>query len=212
MRSLLVIFGLIFSLAACADQTPAESAYQAGKHYVVLDQPVRTADPSKIEVAEVFAYTCGHCFTFEPLLQAWKKQQRDDVVVVQVPAIWNPQMEVYARGFFTARALGILDEVHMPVFNYVHTERKRLASAPQWADFLSGYGVSREDVLKTFNSFGVTSQVRQADSRVRGYQITGTPEMVVDGRYRISSQFTGSHSEMLKVVDYLVAKTRAERN
>jgi thiol:disulfide interchange protein DsbA len=99
MRSLLVIFGLIFSLAACADQTPAESVYQAGKHYVVLDQPVRTADPSKIEVAEVFAYTCGHCFTFEPLLQAWKKQQRDDVVVVQVPAIWNPQMEVYARGF-----------------------------------------------------------------------------------------------------------------
>jgi thiol:disulfide interchange protein DsbA len=210
MRSIVALFGLIFSLAACADQTPAQVDYQVGKHYEVLDQPVRTVDPAKIEVAEIFAYTCGHCFNFEALLQPWKKQQADDVVVVQIPAIWNPQMEVYARGFYAARALDILDKTHMPVFNYLHVERKRLVTQEQWADFLADYGVEREEVLKTFNSFGVTSQVRQADARVRGYQISGTPEMVVNGKYRVNSQQSGSHAEMLKIVDHLVAKIRAE--
>ena len=35
--------------------------YQAGVHYEILPQAVRTADPSKIEVNEIFSYTWGHC-------------------------------------------------------------------------------------------------------------------------------------------------------
>jgi len=34
---------------------------------------------------------------------------------------------------------------------------------------------------------------------------------VVDGKYRISSRMAGGHAEMLKVVDFLVAKVRADR-
>src|SRR5690606_19625575 len=95
MRFLVALFAVFLSLAACAEQSSQK--YVAGQHYIVLEQPVRTVDPKKIEVAEVFSYHCGHCFNFEPILQAWEKQQPDDVVVVQTPAIWNAQMENLAR-------------------------------------------------------------------------------------------------------------------
>lgn len=208
MRFLVALFAVFLSLAACAEQAP-KATYVAGQHYIVIDQPVRTVDPKKIEVAEIFSYHCGHCFNFEPALQAWKKQQPDDVVVVQTHAMWNPQMENLARAFYTIKALKIEDKAHMAVFNAIHLERKNFNTADQWAEFLSAYGTDKASVLKTFNSFGVGSQVKQADARARGYGITGTPEMVVNGKYRITSSKLSGHAEMLKVADFLIEKERA---
>ena len=208
MRFLVALFAVFLSLAACAEQS-SKQAYVAGEHYIVLDQPVRTVDPKKIEVAEVFSYHCGHCFNFEPALQAWKKQQPDDVVVVQTHAIWNSQMENLARAFYTIKALGIEDKAHMAVFNAIHLERKNFNTPDQWAEFLSGYGTDKAAVLKTCKSFGVTSQVKQADARARAYGITGTPEIIVNGKYRISSSKLSGQAEMLKVADFLIEKERA---
>ena len=210
MRFLVALFAVFLSLAACAEQS-SKQAYVAGEHYIVLDQPVRTVDPDKIEVAEVFSYHCGHCFNFEPALQAWKKQQPDDVVVVQTHAIWNQQMENLARGYYTIMALGIKEQAHMAVFNAIHLHHKSLNTAEQWADFLSAYGTDKASVLKTFNSFGVGSQVKQASARARGYGITGTPELVVNGKYRITSSKLKSQEEMLQVAEFLIEKERTEK-
>ena len=208
MRILVALLGLVFSLSACA-QEPAATNYVEGQQYVLLDQPVRTADPSKIEVAEIFAYSCPHCFDFEPLLHKWEKEQGADVYLAQTHAMWNPQMEPLIRGYYASVALQIKDKTHMDVFKAMHLEHKQIITAEQWADFFAGYGVDKTKALNTFNSFGVTSQIKQAEARTRGYKVTGTPEMVVNGKYRISSRLAGGHPEMLKVVDFLVAKERA---
>lgn len=211
MRVITGVLAILFSLTSqvsVADEA-ASPTFTEGEHYQTLPESVSTSAPDKIEVVEIFAYTCGHCFNFAPLVSAWKQEQPDDVAFVQTPAMWNDAMETYARGFYTARRLDILDDVHMPVFSAIHQERKQFRNAEDWADFLSGYGVEEEEVLSTFNSFGITSQVRQADANTRAYRIEGTPEMVVDGKYRVSSRMTGSHSEMLRVVDYLVEQIRA---
>ena len=205
MRVFLGLVALLWSAVALSQG----AAYVAGEDYQELSNPVPTSNPEKIEVAEVFAYTCPHCFNFEAPLKSWKQDLADDVVLVKVPAMWNNAMEVYARGFYTAKALGLLDEVHMPVFTALHQEGKQFRSADDWASFLADYGADPETVKKTYSSFGVTSQVRQADAKVRGYKISGTPELVVNGKYRISSRMTGSHSEMLKVASYLIEQIRA---
>lgn len=207
MRILVALLGLVFSLGACAQEAAKE--YLEGKDYVVLEQPVRTADPSKIEVAEVFAYSCPHCFHFEPLLQAWEKKQAADVYVLQTHAMWNASMEPLVRGYYTAVTLKIKEQAHMAIFNALHMEHKNFTSAEQWADFFAVYGVDKAKVISTYNSFGVTSQIKQAEARARSYKVTGTPELVVNGKYRVSSRLAGGHEEMLKVVDFLVAKERA---
>ena len=51
--------------------------------------------------------------------------------------------------------------------------------------------------------------MRQANSRARAAKITGTPEMMVNGKYRISIRKAGSQANMLKVADFLIAKERA---
>lgn len=209
MRILVALLGLVFSLSACAQE--ASSDYLEGQHYVVLETPVRTTDPSKIEVAEVFAYSCPHCFHFEPLLQAWEKKMPADVYLVQTHAMWNPSMEPLIRGYYTSLTLKVKEQTHMAVFNAMHMEHKTFSTAEQWADFFATYGVDKAKAISTYNSFGVTSQIKQAEARARGYKVTGTPELVVNGKYRVSSRLTGGHEEMLKVVDFLIAKERAAK-
>jgi len=209
MRKLMTVLGAVFALIGCGERTEAQ--YVQGKHYEVLAQPVRTADPAKIEVVEVFSYGCGHCYAFEPLLQSWEKKKPSDVYLMQIHAMWNPQMEALVRGYYTSVMLGLKDRTHMAVFNAIHKEQRYFADADQWAEFFAGYGVDKAKALSAYNSFGVSSQIKQAELRAREYKITGTPEMVVNGKYRVSSTLTGGHQEMLKVVDFLVVQERSAK-
>jgi thiol:disulfide interchange protein DsbA len=51
--------------------------------------------------------------------------------------------------------------------------------------------------------------VNQAKARMRGYRTQGTPEMVINGKYRVSSRMSGGFEGMIKVSDFLIAKERA---
>lgn len=185
------------------------ATFKAGTHYTVLETPVRTNDASKIEVVEVFWYGCGHCYSFEPLINGWKKTLADDVDFQPSPAIWGGPMKLHAQAYYAAKALNILDKVHNPLFVTLNVERKKLNTPESIADLFADYGVDRDQALKTLTSFGVLSQVRQADARARSYGITSTPEMVVNGKYRVGTKLAGNHAAMITIVDFLIAKERA---
>jgi thiol:disulfide interchange protein DsbA len=184
--------------------------YVEGEHYDLI-APVIRGKTDKIEVTEFFWYGCGHCYNFEPKLSQWEKSLEDDVAVVGSPAMWNSQMEVHARAFYTAEALGVLEQVHMPLFQALNLDRKRLASEEELADLFAAQGVDREAFSKAYNSFGVGSQVRQANARARAARISGTPELMVAGKYRINTRKAGSQANMLKIADFLIEKVRAEQ-
>lgn len=209
MRFLIAFLTVVFSLAACAEGQQGSSAYKAGQHFDVLSTPVRTKNPNKIEVTEVFWYGCGHCFHFEPIVHKWAEEQADDVLFQQSPAIWNKTMELHAKAYYAAASIGVLDKLHMPIFNALNRQRVKLNTEESLAELASANGVDGEKYKKTLNSFGVTSQVKQAEARAKGYKITGTPEVIVNGKYRVSTRMTGSQEEMLNVAGWLVKQIRA---
>lgn len=210
MRILTLVFGLVMSLVACAQDNSVE-LYQAGVHYDVLPSAVTTITPGKIEVTEAFSYGCGHCFRFEPLWKAWKAKQADDVAPVKLPVIFRDNFKPLARVLFTAKALGLEAEVNERMFAGIHNEKKNMASESVMASMFKELGIDEEKFMKTYKSFSVSSQVQQAEARMRSMNITGTPQLIVDGRYSISAGKAGGHAEMLKIADFLIAKVRAEK-
>lgn len=184
--------------------------FTAGEHYQQLAVPVRVDDPNKIEVAEMFWYGCAHCYSFEAALRPWAAQQQQDVNFVKVPAMWNDSMKLHAGMFYAAKQLKVLKEMHGGIFTAMHVEKKKFVREEEIQKFFADYGIAAETFNKTFNSFGVASQVKKSDARARSYQITGTPEMVVNGKYRVSSRMTGSQEKMLEVVDFLVKREREQ--
>ena len=201
-----IIFALtLLPLAMCQ---AADEKYKAGKHYDILPQAVRTANSDKIEVNEVFAYTCSHCFNFQTELHPWVEKLPADVDFQSTPAVWQSKMEPYARAYYAAKILNVLDQVHMPIFEAIHLKKKSVKNEADFAQIFVANGVDSEKFSSAFNSFGTNSMVTQAKSRVRAYKVRGTPEMVINGKYRISTTKAGGFSGMLKVAEFLIEKER----
>lgn len=204
----------VLALGIYMAQTFAQSsdlepkAFVAGKDYAVIEKPVKTGNPNKIDVTEVFWYGCGHCNNFRPMFSAWEKQQSDDLAVSHSPAMWNRNMATHARIFYTAKALGKQEIMHKDIFDAMHLQKKKLIKASEIYSLFEKHGVSKEDFDKTYKSFGVNSMVQQADARAKSFGITGTPEVVVNGKYRVSASMTGSQKKMLEVADYLIKKEK----
>ncbi len=179
-----------------------QDLYQEGKHYTKLSRPIPTSDPSQIEIAEFFWYGCSHCYSFEPSLNAYKKTLPANIKVVPVPAMWQEVMVVHAKAYYAAQALN-KPELHNAMFKAMNVDRKRLASVNEVASLFAEYGVDKEQALKVLNSFGVGSQVNKAKSLAAGARISGTPSLVVNGKYMVETRTAGSQAGMLKIADYL---------
>jgi protein-disulfide isomerase len=55
----------------------------------------------------------------------------------------------------------------------------------------------------------IVEAIKQAVSLARAAKITGTPALVVAGKYHIGARKAGGQANMLKVADYLIEKERA---
>ena len=199
---------LALSLLSAASLVNAQP-WVAGEHYRVLDNPVRTASDNGVEVAEVFWYGCPHCYNFKPLAEAWEAEAPDYINYVKLPAALCRSWEPHAYAFYALEAMGELDKVHDALFDALAGERRPLNTPEALADFVAGYGVNAEKFLENYNSFGVRARVQQAQAKIRGARITGTPTMLVDGKYVVSASMAGSHENTLKVVEYLAEKERS---
>lgn len=230
MRLLAIISLFLLSLSACAEdasqansnsaqpaqsttaaaQAPSLERYRAGVHYLELPRPVKVDDPTKVEVVEVFWYGCGHCFHFEPTLVEWKKTKPADVNLILLPAMWNRAMEMHARAFFAAENMGVLDKTHQAMFDALNLQNKRLTTPEEIAEVFAAQGIDKEEAVKQLTSFGVTSQLKKANARTRSYQISGTPQIVVHGRYLVQANADIKQKDMLNVVNFLANKVRQE--
>ena len=201
--------------AVARQESKADAAknwrFSAGKHYSQLTAAQGTADlAGGVEVAEVFWYGCPHCFNFDPYITKWEGQLPENVKVTRLPVMWNPTNEIHARMFYTAEALGKLDEMHPAFFRALHLERKTLTREADIRDFFANFGVDGASFDKTFRSFAVESKLKRAKSLTARYRITSVPVLVVNGKYLTDGPEIKSFDDMLAVAQELVDKERQD--
>jgi len=204
-----LILAALTSALALMSSTLLGAQYEEGVHYQVLDPqaPLSTSGEG-IEVSEYFSYGCGHCFQFDPVLNAWLNKQPEDVNFDRTPAVWNDYYGNLAQTYYTLKAMDVLESLHVAVFEAIHIQRKNLSKPGVMADFLEEAGVDPEAFAKVFNSFGVRMSLQQADARGRAYRASGVPTLIVNGKYRIETRGAGSVQEMLKVAEFLIQLER----
>jgi len=193
---------------ADGDEAPREWKFKEGQHYerLVPTQPtVGSAD--KIEVAEVFQYTCPHCFSLDPTLSKWADELDPDARFVRIPAVFNRAAQVHAQMYYTAELLasnGTLDDFgqfHTAAFNEIHRRGNRLVSVDAIARLFARFGVSQEDFDKAWNSFPVNQKMRVGADLARRYNVSSVPTIVVNGKYRVSNQ-----ANLLEIIDELLVR------
>ncbi|NZA27281.1 thiol:disulfide interchange protein DsbA/DsbL [Luteimonas sp. SJ-92] len=196
---------------APAAQPPQGPAPQAGTDYVEIPngQPYQPLD-GKIEVVEVFGYTCPACAQFEPQIAAWKRRQPADVRVTPVAAPFGGYWMPYAKAYYAAESMGLVERTHQAMFEAVHLQRSlpvQNATPQAIGEFYAGHGTDAGQFASTMESFAVSGKLKRAEQFIDRAGVDSTPTMVVNGKYRVlgPKQF----DEVLRIVDHLVARERA---
>ncbi len=191
---------------------PAQAAVtlKEGGNYKLIQPAVPpSSPPGKVEVVEVFWYACGHCYLLEPKLETWARSGKAPYVdFVRQPATWNEVLKTHARVFYTAELLGKLPQLHADIFREINLKGNRLDNPESIEAFFVSHGVPKADFQKAFSSFAVESKLRRADDLNRRYRITGTPTVIVNGKYITDVGMAGSEENLFEVVNALAAREK----
>jgi thiol:disulfide interchange protein DsbA len=172
-------------------------------------QPVDTGN--KIEVLEFFQYSCPHCASFDPELEAWRRKMPADAQYRRLPVAFNAATANHTKIYYTLQQLNKVDELHRRVFAAYHVQRKRLLDPNEIADFMAANGIDRKVWLDNFNSFGVATQTNRAAQVWVAYKLDGTPAVAIDGKWMTAPSMVGTREGTLPVMDYLIERARKER-
>jgi len=211
LATLLLLAALPFASLA-APKAATGPAPEPGVDYVEIPGGKPFSTPAgKVEVVEVFGYTCPHCAHFEPLIAKWKATLPADVNFVPLAAPWGGYWTPYAQAFYTAQSLKLLPKTHEAVFKALHEDKSlpiQNASAQEIAGFYAKYGADAGTFAATMTGKTTEQAMKRANDFIMASGIEGTPGMVVAGKYRITTQ--KGFDDMLRVADHLIARERAK--
>lgn len=198
--------GLAFAGSAHAQG----GAPEEGKHYVRLQTPAAVTLPTpqkKVEVVEFFWYGCPHCFTFEPIVEAWTKRLAADVYFRQMPFAFIGPPE-HQKLFYALEELGQREALQRKIFNAIHVENKRINTEAEITAFVKANGVDGAKFTEAYRSFAVNTKISRGKTLSNGYKIDGVPAIGIQGRYYTSATLAGTHERALAVADYLIQRAR----
>jgi thiol:disulfide interchange protein DsbA len=200
---LITLLGGLLLTSACTAQNSGDQAaapYTDGTEYVTLPAPNhRYSDSGKVEVVEVFSYGCIHCAHFAPKAEELRKQLPPGVEFKLLPAAFSDEWLPYARAYYAAKKLGVVDQTHLALFKAKFDDHYPISTLDELADFYARQGVDRAKFMEVATSPEVTAQIKKDLDLIKSWGVTGTPTIIVDGKYR---------SNEVKTLDQLVAMTQ----
>jgi thiol:disulfide interchange protein DsbA len=198
-----LLCGLLLTTACGASSPDTSAQYTDGVQYVTLPGPYqRVSDSGKVEVVEVFSYACIHCAEFSTYADELRKSLPKGVEFKLVPAPFNDTWVPFARAYYAAKKLGVLDRTHDLLFEKKFKEQYPINSMDEIADFYASQGVNRAEFLKIANSPEVDAQIKKDLALIQAWGVDGTPTIVVDGKYRSAN--IKSFKELVALTQWLV--------
>ena len=190
----------------------------AGTDYVEIanGQPFDTAD-GRIEIAEVFGYVCPFCASVQPTVSAMHAKLPPDVHMVYVPAAFGAMWDNYAKAYYTAEAMGLVEKTHDAMFRAIHIDKtlkgeRGMDTPEQIAAFYANYGADPKQFTSSMQSFAVATKINRGKQYILNAFSNGdqpsTPAFIVNGKYRVKGK---SVDDVFRVLNQLVVAERAKK-
>ncbi len=210
---------LVPALAYAADN---KNLYVEGKDYIKLPDSVRTntdvqqilaTDPHKVQVLFFFSYGCHGCEMFHAPFEKWVKQElkkQKNLAVYVYPVSFNGQWAMLSKMYYVMETLDPSGKLNATIFNAVQKQGLKLWDPEVMKKFFIQHGYTADQFNQAFNSFSVNRQVKKADDLTKAYNITLTPDIVVNGpvhSYKLDLSKAGNDvPRLLNILDYLIKR------
>lgn len=204
------------AVKAAAEAAAKSPPPVAGTDYAEIPngQPFDTTD-GRIELVEVFGYVCPYCAAVQPTVRAMKTKLPGDVHMVYIPAAFGSMWDTYAKAFYTAETMGLVEKTHEAMFRAIHIDKTLkgeggIDTPEQIADFYAAYGADPKQFVSSMASFAIAAKVNRARQWMMaafGDDRATTPTFIVNGKYRVKGK---SIDDVFRIINQLIVAERAK--
>jgi thiol:disulfide interchange protein DsbA len=187
--------------------------FKEGQHYNRFPSTAgRWGSADKIEVIEVFMYSCPHCYDLESFINTWVENKDPNIRFVRIPAIFNQLAALHAQLYYTEVFLAQAGKLKDPaafrnmVFEEYHRRGNRLTSETAIQRLFARSGISEDDFKRTWSSFEVDQALRRAREMAINYGVASVPMIVVNGKYTTDAGSAGSYPKLIELIDELTVR------
>lgn len=207
-------FTLLLATAFAAVPAPVKD-----KEYSLVDPvqpPLDGKASGRVEVVEFFYYGCPHCYNLQPVLKAWLKNAPKDIDFRRMPTIFRETWVPLTRAYYAFESVGVLENMHDDVFAAVHKQNVNLSDRAILLEWSGKRGVDAKKLGEAYDSFSVQTKTQRSLQLTRAYGITGTPAVVVAGRYMTAPSMTVNadnsinYQRFAQVLNALIEMARAQ--
>ncbi|MFV1466175.1 thiol:disulfide interchange protein DsbA/DsbL [Idiomarina sp. HB] len=157
--------------------------FSENRHYEVLDNPASKTP----EIIEYFSFYCMACYRFEPIAkelaatfpEAFKKSHTSGLS--PKPGMGSKMTQAYSLALMLGKEQAISESIFKQQFG----QRQSIDAQEKIKDIFVQAGVSENDFKRGFNNFSVKARAKQMDKDARDKNVTGTPTLIVNGKYKI---------------------------
>jgi thiol:disulfide interchange protein DsbA len=209
-RRALALLAALLLVCAGAAQAATPPPYTEGNEYVTLPAPYqRYSNDGKVEVVEVFSYGCIHCAHFAPIAEKLRQELPKGAVFKLVAAPFSAEWLPFARAWYAADKLGVVQRTHLALFEAKFAQRYPINSMDELADFYARQGVDRGKFMQLATSAEATAALKRDLALIQHWQVDGTPSLVINGKYRVNT--VHSLDELMAVALWLAKRELAQK-
>ncbi|MBF0621548.1 MAG: thiol:disulfide interchange protein DsbA/DsbL [Magnetococcales bacterium] len=180
--TLLLSFVLTVSEVSATDFNSAD--LMEGEDYHLISPPIPPSG-DKPEIVEVFNFHCPHCYYLHPHFDRWAKQNSSRFTVKALPIFWGNQSDIPARAYYTAEFMGKGIEMKDAIFKARFVDGIDIDNFGELIFVVEAVGLDPDLFKQNMKSFGVIAKLAQARTLKESYGVSGTPMLVVNGKYRV---------------------------
>ncbi len=191
-------------LLVITNPTQANTKYDEGIDFKRIYSNNKFKETKKIEVVEFFGLFCPHCRNFSPVIKRWAESLPENV---EFRKLHVPFREIsHQRLYFTLKKMGLVDKYLDKLFLDIQDKRMPLKDFLSISVWLEDNGVAIETFEKQWNSDKVKSDMKEASLLMKSFEITGVPQIIVDGEFLTSPAMVGSNRRIIGLLNYLISE------
>lgn len=204
-KRFLLLFGLLL-MPILVWAVPSEQRFVEGKDYQVINQAPVAHPSNEVTVVEFFSYGCPGCYHFESILKPWLATKPKHVLFERIPVVFHQEWEVYAKAYYVASSMQVLDKIHQSLFEALHQHNQTFADEQSMADFFAKQGINRQDFINHYEFMPlIGAQLEKSQRLVQAYGIYEIPTLVIDGKYRTNiAMVNGDTQRLFALLNYLI--------
>ncbi|MEG3641228.1 DsbA family protein [Magnetococcus sp. PR-3] len=122
-----------------------------------------------------------------------------------MPVFWGTQPDTPVRAYFAAEFMGVGEQMKRAIFKANFDDnRYKIDDEDDILKIAAEAGIDAKKLEDAMDSFAVFGKVAQVNGLARQYGVTGTPSVVINGKYRVVAH--GNYDKALKSIEMLLSK------